>query len=677
MRKNEADDAPDKESQTSSGVTSLSSSRQPIEVKISGFVSKARAGIGRSSTDRQFFFVNGRPVDLKKFSKALNDVWRQYEMNHKPACALNVSLPPGSFDVNLTPDKREILIERESEILEAFKAQLNEVWEPSRRTFDKSLSDEGSAARAKLDEIATPVEDAGTMRPSPQLTEDSRRQRKVAAKANPVSSLKRHIMGQTETPDSSTSIKSLEETIEDAGSENNEVEEVSENNIPERDCGTLVERFPDIGSIGSLSTREAPAAQSLNTETPRLERPTDEELSRFSSSSAVEHIDGEFRRKETKDAPRDDIPADRTLLMDGEGNSKRARIQKLDDTGAYCADHVVKQKVAELAAEGSVEECGCCGKIEPFPVDASQISITLDSRREDVDITNSPAGRVQASTNAHLSLELPSTVAELFQLEASAKHARMYERTSGSGEGDLFADADLAADEVDAVASLSRLFNKSDFERAEIVGQFNLGFIVARVQDELFVLDQHASDEKYRFESLQKTTTIEEQPLISPLTIEVSATEAQIIRDYEYVFSANGFHFADLHGQVYDEDVQIADGYVMQPNAIKLTRIPLSKQTLFGVEDVRELASIIRDDPPISKDRIPRLPKLRTMFASRACRSAIMVGDALPPVQMARVVSNLAKLEQPWNCPHGRPTMRHLVHLPELASEAHPSLDHT
>lgn len=38
-------------------------------------------------------------------SRVVNEVWRQYEMKHKPACFLNLILPPGDFDVNLTPDK--------------------------------------------------------------------------------------------------------------------------------------------------------------------------------------------------------------------------------------------------------------------------------------------------------------------------------------------------------------------------------------------------------------------------------------------------------------------------------------------------------------------------------------------------------------------------------------------
>jgi len=40
----------------------------------------------------------------------------------------------------------------------------------------------------------------------------------------------------------------------------------------------------------------------------------------------------------------------------------------------------------------------------------------------------------------------------------------------------------------------------------EVVGQFNLGFIVAKLNKDLFIVDQHAADEKYNFETLQRTT---------------------------------------------------------------------------------------------------------------------------------------------------------------------------
>ena len=52
------------------------------------------------------------------------------------------------------------------------------------------------------------------------------------------------------------------------------------------------------------------------------------------------------------------------------------------------------------------------------------------------------------------------------------------------------------------------------FKKMEILGQFNLGFIITKLGDDLFIVDQHATDEKYNFENLQRDTVIQSQKLI-------------------------------------------------------------------------------------------------------------------------------------------------------------------
>lgn len=81
------------------------------------------------------------------------------------------------------------------------------------------------------------------------------------------------------------------------------------------------------------------------------------------------------------------------------------------------------------------------------------------------------------------------------------------------------ANLDAAADDSVASAALSRIISKADFEHMVVVGQFNLGFIIVRKQgeggtmDDLFIVDQHAADEKWNFETLQETTVIASQKL--------------------------------------------------------------------------------------------------------------------------------------------------------------------
>lgn len=59
-----------------------------------------------------------------------------------------------------------------------------------------------------------------------------------------------------------------------------------------------------------------------------------------------------------------------------------------------------------------------------------------------------------------------------------------------------------------------RLDPQEHFTQMRVVGQFNLGFMICLLGSDLFILDQHACDEKYNFEVLQETTTIHQQPLV-------------------------------------------------------------------------------------------------------------------------------------------------------------------
>jgi DNA mismatch repair protein PMS2 len=55
-----------------------------------------------------------------------------------------------------------------------------------------------------------------------------------------------------------------------------------------------------------------------------------------------------------------------------------------------------------------------------------------------------------------------------------------------------------------------------------------------------------------------------------------------------------------------------------------------------------------------------RPEKVKAMLRSRACRKSVMIGMDLDKKKMLSIVSNLSTLDSPWNCPHGRPTMRFL-----------------
>ena len=119
----------------------------PDDVEVEGLISKASAGCGMSSGDRQFIFLNKRPVDVPKLTKALNEVFRQFNMHQYPVYFLNIAMPTDAYDVNITPDKRSIMFHNEKAMVEAVKEQLLRKYEPSRGVLSNGAEAFGPRGR--------------------------------------------------------------------------------------------------------------------------------------------------------------------------------------------------------------------------------------------------------------------------------------------------------------------------------------------------------------------------------------------------------------------------------------------------------------------------------------------------------------------------------------------------
>lgn len=221
---------------------------------------------------------------------------------------------------------------------------------------------------------------------------------------------------------------------------------------------------------------------------------------------------------------------------------------------------------------------------------------------------------------------------------------------------------------LDAEQKLSLTVSKVDFGRMEIVGQFNLGFILAirpsisvSTDDELFIIDQHASDEKFNFERLQASTTVQNQRLVRPKALDLTAIEEEIILENSTALVENGF--------LVDVD-QSGDSPV--GHRCRLMSLPVSREVTFDLSDLEELVALLGESPSASMlsehdehqlRHIPRPSKVRKLFAMRACRSSVMIGKSLQKKQMENMVRHMGQIDKPWNCPHGRPTMRHVIGL--------------
>ena len=219
------------------------------------------------------------------------------------------------------------------------------------------------------------------------------------------------------------------------------------------------------------------------------------------------------------------------------------------------------------------------------------------------------------------------------RVRQAARAARQRHADSASGlrgQHLSFAAASLQAGAAERAAA-------ADAEVAA-TAEFNLGFILATLGDDLFIIDQHASDEIYNFERLRRTTCLNKQPLIAPQQLDLSPAEQQSVQQHADVFRANGFEFEEVQ-----EPGELAP-------RLRLTAVPFSKNTTFGVADVQELLALLDGGAAAAptqsaasgpfgslEDGVVRPSRVRAMLAMRACRCSIMIGRALDMQQVRRL----------------------------------------
>lgn len=116
------------------------------DCKVDGFLSKPGQGSGRNLGDRQYYFVNGRPVDMPKVSKLVNEIYKGANSRQYPIAIMNFTVPTRACDVNVTPDKRKIFFSDESSILLALREGLEKIYSPSNACYSVNKFEEHAKA---------------------------------------------------------------------------------------------------------------------------------------------------------------------------------------------------------------------------------------------------------------------------------------------------------------------------------------------------------------------------------------------------------------------------------------------------------------------------------------------------------------------------------------------------
>ncbi len=208
-----------------------------------------------------------------------------------------------------------------------------------------------------------------------------------------------------------------------------------------------------------------------------------------------------------------------------------------------------------------------------------------------------------------------------------------------------------AIKEYDKLTERNDKFRDSDFSfeidmflKLRVLGQYNSSFIITLLEEKnrIFIVDQHAADEKRNFERFLAERDFSSQILIKPIVLKLPLIEIQIVKENKHIFENNGFSF-----QI--EEIK---------EEIHLRKMPCFKSMSFDKDDFLELIYLLRtDNYGLYKREELRPNKVKTAIAMRACHSSVRAGNPLDVRKMRDIVFNLSRLKSPWNCPHGRPTM--------------------
>ena len=173
-------------------------------------------------------------------------------------------------------------------------------------------------------------------------------------------------------------------------------------------------------------------------------------------------------------------------------------------------------------------------------------------------------------------------------------------------------------------------------DNIRVVGQISNLYILVEKDGGLLIIDQHAAHERIFYDIIKKQESNSIQELISPVVINLTPREKALMDEYIPYLEEVGFGVSEFGDCSY-----------------AISFVPI----VFGrMEDVSAVHDFISD--LLSFGKIKGETGIRETIAKRtACRAAIKAGASCNLDQMNKLIQQLKQTENPYSCPHGRPTI--------------------
>ena len=175
-------------------------------------------------------------------------------------------------------------------------------------------------------------------------------------------------------------------------------------------------------------------------------------------------------------------------------------------------------------------------------------------------------------------------------------------------------------------------------KKHRIIGQLFKTYWLIEYEDKLYIIDQHAAHEKVLFERTMARLNQKEytsQTISPPIVLSLDAKEQEMLEKYLPQIQKLGYEIENFGGREY-----------------MISAVP---DNLFHI-DMKDLFIEMLDDfSDISGRATPDL--ILEKVATMSCKAAVKGNDALSLPEIDALIEELLTLENPFNCPHGRPTI--------------------
>ncbi|SQC06841.1 DNA mismatch repair protein [Clostridium perfringens] len=183
-----------------------------------------------------------------------------------------------------------------------------------------------------------------------------------------------------------------------------------------------------------------------------------------------------------------------------------------------------------------------------------------------------------------------------------------------------------------------RIYREAKFPKLKVIGQFNKTYILAEYDSTLYLIDQHAAHEKILFEKYSSDIAkkkVEIQPLMIPLVVTLPTEDYLYYDENKEIFEKAGFKISDFGD-----------------NSIRIEEVPYFLDKLNPTELI---ISMINNLKKMGTGETVEVKYSK--IASMSCRSAVKANDVLSILEMENLIEDLRYINDPFHCPHGRPTI--------------------